>query len=88
MRELVGELVALVGGRNGNGISTNADFGLRNAQLKKPGSNGNGKRQVGEFVNRVIQGVKKKDVKGPAAILKEPKPEQVIPMEEGSFKEF
>ena len=95
MKGFVSELVALVGGSNGNGISTNAEFarlpdgqGLRNAELKKLGGDGNGKRHVGQFINKVTQGVKKREAKVPTAILKEPKPEQVIPMEEGNFKEF
>jgi len=52
MKGFVGELVALVRRRNGNGISTNADFGMRpdrigagNAESKKP--DGNGKKHVG-----------------------------------------
>jgi len=85
MKGFVAELVAVVGGRNGNGISTNADFGMRSAESKKPG--GNGKRHVGQLVSRVTSGVKKKDVKiHPKAM--EPRPDHVIPMGEGDFKEF
>jgi len=45
MKGYVGELMGLVGGRNGNGVISNADFGFRNAELKK--SDGNGKRPGG-----------------------------------------
>ncbi len=86
MKGFVSELVALVGGSNGNGISRSAEFGMRNVESRR--ANGNGKRHVGHLVNKVTHGVKKREAKVPAAILKEPKPEQVIPLEEGSFKEF
>ncbi|MDI6762194.1 MAG: methyl-accepting chemotaxis protein [Thermodesulfobacteriota bacterium] len=93
MKGFVGELAAVVGGRNG----------ITNAESRKPG--GNGKKHVGlpvrstqtglpvhgtqtcQFVSRVTSGVKKKDVKiHPKAM--EPKPDHVIPMGEGDFKEF
>jgi hypothetical protein len=44
--------------------------------------------QTGQFINKVTNGVKKKDVKAPVSKLSRHKPEQIIPMEEGSFKEF
>jgi len=98
MKGFVSELVALVGGRNGNGIASVGaihESPVRGSEIRK--SDGNGKRHVGlpvrstqtsRFVARVTDGAKKKDAKVPALIQKEPKPEQVIPMEEGNFKEF
>jgi len=85
MKGFVGDLAALVGGRNGNGISS-SELGVRSSETKI--QSGNGKKQVGQFVSRMTNGVKKKDVKIPVSNLKGPKPEQIIPMEEGSFKEF
>jgi len=88
----VGELVALVGGsRNGNGISTNAEFGMRNAESNKPGGNGRKSSEFRDRPDRIGAGSsekKRSNVKVASSTLKGPKPEQVIPMEEGSFKEF
>ncbi len=93
MKGYVSELMALVGGRNGNGVSSNADFArpdqvgrLRIAELRKSG--GNGKKSASRLVARVTNGAKKKEAVMPASIQKELKPEQVIPMGDGSFKEF
>jgi methyl-accepting chemotaxis protein len=84
MKGFVSELAAVVGGRNGINSS---EFGVRSSETKKPGGNGNGKRRVGQLVSRVTSGVKKKDVKvHPKAM--ESRPDQVIPMGEGDFKEF
>jgi len=84
VKEFVGELVALVGGRNGNGINS-SEFGAGSSETKR--TNGNGKKQAGQFVSRVTNGAEKKDVKiHPRAM--EPKPGHVIPMGEGDFKEF
>jgi len=84
MKGFVGELAAVVGGRNGINSS---EFGVRSSETKKPGGNGNGRRHVGQLVSRVTSGVKKKDLKiHPKAM--EPRPDHVIPMGEGDFKEF
>ena len=81
MKGYVGELMALVGGnKNGNG--------MRRSEMRRPGGNGNGKRHVGQFVAKMVPGAKKREAKAPIAIPKEPRPEHVIPMEEGGFKEF
>ncbi len=88
IKGFVMELVALVGGKNGNGVSANRGFGVRNVESRKPGVNGNGKRHVGQLSNKVTKGVKKQDVKIPVPHPIVQKPEQVIPLEEGSFKEF
>ncbi len=90
MKWFVGELVALVGGRNGINSS---EFGVRPPAGRAGGSetkrnNGNGKKHGGQFVSKVTHGEKKKDVKIPVSNQKEPKPDQVIPMEEADFKEF
>jgi methyl-accepting chemotaxis protein len=89
MKGFVGELAAVVGGQNGINSS---ELGVRppagragSSETKIQG--GAGKRQVGQFVNRVTNGVRKKDVKvHPKAM--EPRPDHVIPMGEGDFKEF
>jgi len=47
-----------------------------------------GRGRWGQFGSRVTDVVKKKESQIPVSHLKGPKPEQVIPMEEGSFKEF
>jgi|GEM_PF-3473274 len=97
MKGYVGELMALVGGRNGNGMASVGaihESPVRGSEIRK--SDGNGKRhvslpvhgtQTGLFVAKAAHGVKK-DVRIPASIQKEPKPEHVIPMEKEDFKEF
>lgn len=88
MKGFVGELVILVGGRNGNGKNS-LEFGVRSSEIK--GSGGNGKKHVGQFVNKVTKGVKKQEVKIPVSNLNphhKDKVEQIIPMEEGNFKEI
>jgi methyl-accepting chemotaxis protein len=84
MKGFVGELMTLVGGRNGTNSS---EFVVRSSEKKIAGGNGNGKRHVEQLAGRVTNGVRKKDVKVAGSNLR-PKPEQIIPMEEGSFKEF
>ena len=86
MKGFVNELVVLVGSNNGNGTISNAEFGVRNSELKKSG--GNGKRHVGQYVRKVVNGGKKQDGKSSIPKIPEVKPDQVIPMEEGKFKEF
>ena len=80
MKGFVVELMALVGGRSGNGV--------RSLEVRRSGGNGNGRRHVGELVDRVTGGVKNKKVEVSPVVSKGPKPEEVIPMEEASFKEF
>ena len=94
MREFVGDLVAVVGGAgNGNG---NAVHSVRALSHK----NGNGKQAVAidhqpkakAMIHKMLSGNGKKEkaaLKEVAALkTKEKMPEQVIPLEEGSFKEF
>jgi hypothetical protein len=63
MREAVEELVALVSRRKGNGVSTNADFGMRlpagqagNVESKTLKQGGNGKERAGQFVKEITDG--------------------------------
>jgi len=86
MKGFVSELVELVGSKNGNGIRNSSEFGGRSPERKKP--DGNGKGRVGQYVNKVMDGIKKKDVKLAVPKAREARPDQVIPMEEGDFKEF
>jgi methyl-accepting chemotaxis protein len=91
MKEYVGELVAVVGGsRNGNG------GGVSVKPLNHKGENGKHamsidhqpKAKVG--IHKVLPAFGKKE-KGEVMVAlkaKEVKPEQLIPMDEGDFKEF
>ncbi len=96
MEGVVAELMALIGGRNGNGVQS-PESRVRNLEIRKSG-NGNGKKHVslpaedsgkaGQLMHKVTSGIKRKALQIPKTALKEPSPEQVIPMEEGNFKEF
>ena len=94
MKEFVGELVAVVGGsRNGNGNGAVSAKALSH-------KGGNGKHAMAidhqpkakAGIHKVLPGNGKKEkatVKEVVALkTKEVKPDQVIPMEEGDFKEF
>jgi len=87
MKVFVGDLVALVGGSNGNGTMSAKGLLARRkshpmeASGKVPGNGG----------EKVLHGPGKKGKKEGAAAAykaKAVKPEQVIPMEAGDFKEF
>jgi len=90
MKGYVGELMALVGGRNGNGV----------VSAKGPRHVGTGTPQIKTIDHPPKAGIRNtltsKFKKGngkeiaPMAVhkAKEVRPEQVIPMEEASFKEF
>ena len=88
MKGFVAELVALVGGSNGNGVSANGNIGFRKVGLRKVGENGNGRRHVGQLVKKGVEKVRDKEVRVSAEVLNKPKPEDIIPMEENTFKEF
>jgi methyl-accepting chemotaxis protein len=87
MKGFVGELVSMVGGRNGNGMVS--DLALTH-------KNGNGgpipvlghHPKIEVKKTQVVQVRKGKDLKVPVPKAKEVRPEQVIPMGEGDFKEF
>ena len=83
MKGFVGELTALVGG-SGNGGSRNADFGLRNAEPKKPGEKGGG---IGKVIPAFVKKGKEQAKPAPAVAHKA-SAEKVIPMGESDFKEF
>lgn len=85
MKGFVNDLVALVGGRNGNGINS-SELGVRSSEAKI--QSGNGKKHVGQFINKVTKGVKKKDMMAPVSKLSGQRPEKVIPMGEEDFKQF
>jgi methyl-accepting chemotaxis protein len=88
MKGFVAELVALVGGSNGNGVSANGNIGFRKVGLRKVGEDGNGRRHVGQLVKKGVEKVRGKEVRVSAEVLNKPKPEDIIPMEENTFKEF
>jgi len=83
MKGFVEELMALVGKRDGNGwIGTKETVGQR-FEVKKIG--GNGGKHLEKVVSK-IGGLTKKD--NGKFSKKEAVPKQVIPLEEGDFKEF
>lgn len=84
MKGFVSELIALVGGRNGNGMSSLEGKVLKNIQIEKTG--GNGGKGIREVVSK-IGGITRKKENGKFS-KKETLPSEVIPLEEGSFKEF
>lgn len=84
MKGFVSELIALVGGRNGNGMSSLEGKVLKNIQIEKTG--GNGGKGIREVVSK-IGGITRKKENG-KFLKKETLTSEVIPLEEGSFKEF
>ncbi len=61
MRGFVRELIALVGGRNGNGLGIMEETALKNIQVEETG--GNGGKRIKEVVSR-IGGIKKRKENG------------------------
>ncbi len=76
LRDFVSELLLMVEGRkNGNGFEVNLES--VSSELKHKIDNENGKKRERKITNKVSN-----------ILLKKPKPEDIIPMEEGSFKDF
>jgi methyl-accepting chemotaxis protein len=89
LRGYVAELMALVNGRNGNGVSADGNIGLRNAESGKSGKEGNGKRRhLGQLIKKGPEIPQGKGAKGPTETLKKAKPEDILPMEENNFIDF
>jgi methyl-accepting chemotaxis protein len=79
LRGYVAELMALVNGRNGNGVSADGNIGLRNAESRKTGKEGNGKRRhLGQLTKKGPEIPQGKGTKG-SETLKKAKPEDILP---------
>jgi methyl-accepting chemotaxis protein len=83
MKGFVSQLLALVEGRNGNRIRS-SEFGVQSSEILQKQRTGAGLRRV------VKKPFKNEDVKKTVIHSKamEVRPEKVIPLEEGDFKEF
>ena len=83
MRGVVSQLVSLVEGRNGNGRKS-SEFGVQSSETPK---NQRILTGVNQAVKRHFRNENVRKGSMPAK-AREVKPEQVIPLEEGDFKEF
>ncbi|MGC8810704.1 MAG: methyl-accepting chemotaxis protein [bacterium] len=83
MKGFVNELIALVGGKNGNGLGNIVKSAGKDFKVEKMG--GNGGNRLDKVVSK-FGGLKKKD--NGKFFKKEIAPNEVIPLEESSFKEF
>lgn len=90
MKKYVADLIALVESRNGNDLAVSKEnYGIYNEGFEKLVGNGNGKRHVGQFANRVKMRLKNRmDLNSKMNINEEPKPDQIIPLGDVNFKEF
>lgn len=76
LRDFVSELLLLVEGRkNGNGFEVNVES--VSSELKNKVDSEDGKKRQSQIFKKISN-----------ILLKKPKPEDIIPMEEGSFKDF
>jgi len=87
MKVFVGELIALVGGngkRNGNGNGTHTEGYGTNGDMKAYG------RKIGAGVRKVLPSFTNRTADRKVAVhgVREVRPEEVIPMEEGDFRDF
>lgn len=85
LRDFVSELMVIVeGGRNGHRMIK--DLESKSSELDVKINDGNGRKR--ELANKVSK-IMRRNVLGPSQVtFKKPIPEEIIPMEEGNFKEF